>query len=136
MTTSTNIRGLAKHINQIFNTSEWDGIDMTLRKKTVVTDPNGKIVSISNTDSTIKGVISGVPTEYLEASGKLEDRRIRGIFLWTGSVATMPEIEDRIINDTIGSATTYVVIAIPYLDYDIDTPVLMTCDLRKVPNED
>ena len=48
----------------------------------------------------------------------------------------MPEIEDRIINDTTSTTTTYVVIAIPFLDYDIDTPVLMTCDLREVPNED
>lgn len=136
MTTSTNIRGIAKHFNQIFNTSMWDGIDMTLRKKTVVTDPNGKIVSVSNTDSTIKGVISGVSFKFLEAAGRIEDRLIRGIFLWTGSAATMPEIEDRIINDTTGTTTTYVVVGIPYLDYDIDSPVVMTCDLREVPNED
>lgn len=136
MTTSTNIKNFSKHINQIFNTSKWEGIDMTLRKKTIVTDPNGQIVSTSNTDSTIKGVISGVPTAHEEGAGRLENRATRGIFLWTGSAATMPEIEDRIINDTSGTAVTYVVIAIPFLDYDIDSPVLMTCDLREVPAED
>lgn len=136
MTTSTNIKGLSKHINQIFNTSQWEGIDMTLRKKTLVTDPNGQIVSTTNTDSTIKGVISGVPTAYEEGAGRLQNRGTRGVFLWTGSTTTMPEIEDRIINDTIGTTVTYVVIAIPFLDYDIDTPVLMTCDLREVPTED
>ena len=135
MTTSTNIKNLSKHINQIFNTSQWEGIDMILRKKTIETDPNGQMVSESNTDTTIKGVISGVPTSHEEGAGRLENRSLRGIFLWTGSAATMPEIEDRIINDTT-STTTYVVIAIPFLDYDIDTPVLMTCDLREVPNED
>jgi hypothetical protein len=136
MTTSTNIKNFSKHINQIFNTSQWEGIDMTLRKKTIVTDPNGQVVSTSDTDSTIKGVISGVPTAYEEGAGRLENRATRGIFLWTGSAATMPEIEDRIINDTTGATVTYVVIAIPFLDYDIDTPVMMTCDLQEVPTED
>lgn len=135
MTTSTNIKGLAKHMGQIFNTSLWEGIDLTLRKKTLVLDPNGQIVSETNTDSTIKGVISDAPTAYEEGVGRLETREIIGVFLWTSSIATMPEIEDRIISTITGTITTYVVIGIPHIDNDIDTPVLMTCRLRKVPNE-
>ena len=66
MTTSTNIKGLAKHMNQIFNTSLWEGVDFTLRKKVFVTDDKGNIISSSDVATTVKGVISAVPLAFEE----------------------------------------------------------------------
>lgn len=132
MTTSTQIKGLSKHMNQIFG--RWEGIDMTLRKETAVNDPNGHPVSVSKTDSTIKGVISAVSFKNDDKfAGKLEDRQIRGVFLWTGSSATMPEVDDKILDTSDGDSSMYVVVSILYVDRDIDNPVLMTCELREVP---
>lgn len=135
MTTSTNIRGLAKHINQIFNTSLWDGIDFTLRKKTFVTDENGNVISSTNTDTTVKGVISSVPFAKEEMAGFVQDRQIRGVFLWTAAASGMPQVEDRILDDTDGNNVTYVIVEIPNVDWDIDNPVLITTILREVPDE-
>ena len=107
---------------------------MTLRKETVVNDPNGHPVDVSKTDSTIKGVISAVSFKHDDKfAGKMEDRQIRGVFLWTGSSATMPEVDDKILDDSDGDNSMYVVVSILYVDRDIDNPVLMTCELREVP---
>jgi len=132
MTTSTQIKGLSKHMTQIFG--RWEGIDMTLRKETVVNDPNGHPISVSKTDSTIKGVISAVSFKHDDKfAGKMEDRQIRGVFLWTGSSATMPEVDDKILDTSDGDNSMYVVVSILYVDRDIDNPVLMTCELQEVP---
>ena len=132
MTTSTQIKGLSKHMDQIFG--RWEGIDMTLRKETVVNDPNGHPISVSKTDSTIKGVISAVSFKNDDKfAGKMEDRQIRGVFLWTGSSATMPEVDDKILDTSDGDNSMYVVVSILYVDRDIDNPVLMTTELREVP---
>ena len=132
MTTSTQIKGLSKHMDQIFG--RWEGISMTLRKETIVNDPNGHPISVSKTDSTIKGVISAVSFKHDDKfAGKMEDRQIRGVFLWTGSSATMPEVDDKIIDTSDGDNSMYVVVSILYVDRDIDNPVLMTCELREVP---
>lgn len=134
MATSTQIKGLAKHMNQILG--RWEGIDMTLRKETVTLDPNGHPISVSKTDSTIKGVISAVSFELDNRfAGRMEDRSLRGLFLWTGDSATMPEVDDKIIDDTDGSNSMYTVIKILSLDFDIDAPVLLTCELQEVPYE-
>ena len=132
MTTSTQIKGLSKHMTQIFST--WEGIDMTLRKETVVNDPNGHPISVSKTDSTIKGVISAVSFELdNKFAGRMEDRSLRGLFLWTGDSATMPEVDDKILDNSDESNDMYVVIKILTVDWDISTPVLMTCELQEVP---
>jgi len=134
MATSTNIKNFAKHMTQIFGS--WEGIDMTLRKETIVNDPNGHPISKSNTDSTIKGVISAVSYKNDDKfAGKLEDRSVRGLFLWTGNTATMPEVEDKILDSSDGSNDMYVVVEILHVDWDISAPVLMTCELREVPYE-
>ena len=135
MTTSTNIKGLSKHMNQIFNSSLWEGIDFTLRKKTFVTDGNGGVISSSDTDITIKGVISSLPYANEDMAGYVENRQIKGVFLWTSSVDNMPQIEDRILDDTDGNNVTYVVVDIPHIDWDIDNPVLISTILREVPDE-
>ena len=132
MATSTNIKGFSKHMNQIFGS--WEGIDMTLRKETVVNDPNGHPISVSKTDSTIKGVISAVSFELdNKFAGRMEDRSLRGLFLWTGDSATMPEVDDKILDNSDGSDDMYVVIKILTVDWDIDNPVLITCELQEVP---
>ena len=134
MATSTNIKGLSKHMNQIFGS--WEGIDMTLRKETITLDPNGHPISVSKTDSTIKGIISAVPfTLDDKFAGRLEDREVRGLFLWTGASATMPEVSDKILDSSDGSNDMYVVVKILNVDRDINNPVLVTCDLRQVPYE-
>jgi len=134
MTTSTQIKGLSKHITQIWG--RWEGIDMTLRKEVVTLDPNGHPIGVSPTDSTIKGVISAVPFELdNKFAGRLEDRQIRGVFLWTGDSATMPEVDNKIIDTSDGSNDMYVVVRILFVDRDIDNPVLITCELREVPYE-
>jgi hypothetical protein len=46
----------------------------------------------------------------------------------------MPEVDDEIIETTI-SNKTYVVVEIPYIDWDIDVPVLVTTILREIPYE-
>lgn len=129
MTTSTTIKGAAKHFAQIFNS--WEGVDMTLRKKTFVTDDNEQAVSSSNSDTTIKGVISSVPYTFEEAGGAIENRQIKGVFLYSG---TMPVIEDLIIDDSDGTDTTYIIVEIPFIDRDINNPVLITTTLREVPH--
>lgn len=132
MTTSTQIKGLSKHMDQIFG--RWEGIDMTLRKETVINDPNGHPISVSKTDSTIKGVISAVSFELdNKFAGRMEDRSFRGLFLWTGDSATMPEVDDKILDDSDGSNDMYVVIKILTVDWDIDNPVLITTELQEVP---
>jgi len=134
MSTSTKIKGLSKHMTQIFGS--WEGIDMTLRKETITLDPNGHPTGVSTTDSTIKGVISAVPFELDDKfAGRLENRRIRGLFLWTGDSATMPEVSDKILDSSDGSNDMYVVVKILNVDWDITAPVLMTCDLQEVPHE-
>ena len=121
-------------MNQIFGS--WEGISMTLRKETITTDPNGHPISVSKTDSTIKGIISAVPfTLDDKFAGRLEDREVRGLFLWTGSSATMPEVSDKILDSSDGSNDMYVVVKILNVDWDIAAPVLITCDLREVPFE-
>jgi len=132
MATSTQIKGLSKHMTQIFST--WEGISMTLRKETVVNDPNGHPISVSKTDSTIKGVISAVSFELdNKFAGRMEDRSLRGLFLWTGDSTTMPGVDDKILDDTDGANAMYMVIKILTVDFDIDNPVLMTCELQEVP---
>jgi len=107
---------------------------MTLRKETVTIDPNGHPISVSKVDSTIKGVISAVSFELdNKFAGRMEDRTLRGLFLWTGASATMPEVDNKIIDTTDGSNDMYVVIKILTVDWDIDNPVLMTCELQEVP---
>lgn len=134
MATSTKIKGLSKHMTQIFGS--WEGISMTLRKETIVNDPNGHPISVSKTDSTIKGVISAVPFELDDKfAGRMENRQVRGLFLWTGNSSTMPEVSDKILDSSDGSDDMYSVIQILNVDWDIDNPVLMTCELREVPYE-
>lgn len=128
MTTSTTIKGAASHFAQIFD--KWEGIDMTLRKRTFITDDNEQVVSSSNSDTEIKGVISSTSHILEEVGGSIEDRQIKGVFLYSG---TMPVIEDLIIDDSDGTDTTYVIVEIPFVDRDINNPVLITTTLRKVP---
>ena len=122
-------------MNQIFNSSLWEGVDFTLRKKTFVTDGNGGVVSSTDTDTTIKGVISSLPYANESMAGYMENRQIKGVFLWTSSEAGMPQVEDRILDDTDGNNVTYVVVDIPNVDWDIGNPVLITTILREVPDE-
>lgn len=135
MTTSTNIKGLAKHMNQIFNTSLWEGVDFTLRKKVFVTDGNGNVISSSDVDTTVKGVISAVPFAFEEMAGWVQNRQIKGVFVWTSTAACMPQVEDRILDNTDGNNVTYVIVEIPNVDWDIDNPVLISTILREVPDE-
>ena len=130
MPTSTNIKGLSKHMNQIFNSSLWEGVDFTLRKKIFITDGNGGVISSSDTDTTIKGVISSLPYANDDMAGYMENRQVKGVFLWTPSSDNMPQIEDRILDDTDGNNVTYVVVDIPHVDWDISNPVVITTILR------
>lgn len=128
MTTSTQVKGFSNHMNQIFG--RWEGIDLTLRKYTRTLDDNGKIIGRTKSESTIKGVFSSVPFAVEEAAGRQENRLIRGLFLWAG---TMPELDDEIIDTSVDPTKAYVIVDIPFVDCDIDNPVLITTDMREIP---
>lgn len=128
MTTSTKKKGLRKHMEQIF--AGWEGIDLTLRKYTNDLDGNGKIVGTTKSESTIKGVFSSVPFDTEEAAGETENRLIRCLFLWAG---TMPEKHDEIIDAAVNPTKAYVIVDIPFVDCDIDEPVLITTEMREIP---
>ena len=128
MTTSTQVKGFRNHMNQIFG--RWEGIDLTLRKYTRTLDENGKIIGSSRSDTTIKGVFSSVPQAIEEAAGEQENRLIRCLFLWSG---IMPKIHDEIVDTTVDPTKAYVIVDVPFVDCDIDDPVLITTDMREIP---
>jgi len=128
MTTSTQKKGFKNHMEQIFG--RWEGIDLTLRKYTNTKDGNGKIIERTKSESTIKGVFSSVPFDTEEAAGETENRLIRCLFLWAG---TMPEKHNEIIDTSVDPTKAYVIVDIPFVDCDIDEPVLITSDMREIP---
>jgi hypothetical protein len=138
MTTSSNKKGLRKHITQITGTSSWEGIDFTLRKLDPVLDDNGKLVSVGWIEVTINGIISQDSKKMEEMAGKMQNQSVKGLFVWPedGDTSLMPVIEDRITGTICGTQKTYVVKEIPFIDWDINDPVLITAMLQEIPNED
>lgn len=137
MTNSNNKKGMRKHFNQIVNLSSWEGIDMTLRKYTYEKDPNGKVIGKTPVDITINGIIALDKKKFVEMAGKVNDKTIKGVFVWPENhdVSLLPEPEDKIIDSLSGTNHTYLVKELD-IAYDIDDPVLIVATLKEMPHGD
>lgn len=124
-------RGAKKHFDQIFDI--WEGITVTLRKVEYTKDDNGNIIDTQYQDSSIVGSINNYSINYNDqVAGYMNERVIKGFFKYDGII---PEIEDKIIDNTLDNPIMYAVTAIDSIDYDIDEPVAVTCTLQEIPYE-
>ena len=103
---------------------QWEGIPVTVTKRTIETDPNGKAVAHSDFVFDTLAIISSYSKDNRrDMAGYFSENQKVALFLYDKDNTTKnPDVDD-LITENIMGGRTYIVLRVESIDWDLDEPV-------------